>query len=152
MESGTLFANLLTEDNEWVRNRPRWVAELPGGVYVYMDDGRDASQIQSAWSRLAAYVKAEGVPIIGMRVQYGPTVQWLPGGQSGYFFCRMALGFAGVVGADATFDGFVAGYVKNGRLLVSKYLLPTMQVMSEESREIDTTSPCLILNQPIVLC
>lgn len=61
--------------------KDRWIASLSNGETIFEDNLRG---VLSAWKRLGAYVKEEGVAITNMRLEIGGKQVELPSHQEGY--------------------------------------------------------------------
>lgn len=138
--------SLTFEDDEFVRDLPRWVVDLDNGQSVYEDDGRPGTE-GSAWPRLGAYCREHGLSIAAMRLQFRSHVVHLPPGMDGYYFAKSSLG---VWGEPESYAGFVAGYVANNQLLVRNFKVPELEPLGEpELRIIDSSKESLIQHKSL---
>lgn len=132
-------------DDEFVRDRLRWVVDLSNGQTVYEDDGRSDVLPVSAWIRLKTYCQEKGLKITTMRLQFRSNVVHLPSNKPGYFFVRQAFG---VWGEEESYDAYVVGYMDEGgpTVSVTRYKVPELTEIGRETRPVDYESPCLIIN------
>lgn len=131
---------LCTIEDDYVRNRPRWVATLSDGVVVYGDDDRPGVEPPSAWVRLRTHCLEQGVGISRLHFQFRSNVQHLPPSE-GYFFARTACG----VDSGWTFDGVRIGYVVGETVFTVHYKTPELVVIDQDERPLDRASECIIL-------
>lgn len=135
--------NLCLTDDEYVRNRPRWVATLSNGEVVYGDDDRPGVDTPSAWVRLRTYCLEQGVGISKLHFQFRSNIQHLPSA-TGYFFARTACG----VDSGWSFDGVRVGYVVAETVYTTHYKTPELVVIDQDERPLDRSSECVIVNPP----
>lgn len=135
--------NLCLAYDDYLIDRPCWVAELSNGLTVYQDDGRPEVDPPSAWIRLRNYLKETGEYIKKMYLQFRSHIETpLPEGAEGYYFSHMLLTAAGAK-RNATF--FVIGYLRGESIYIQKWKVPELQFVDAELRNRHTTPPlCLI--------
>lgn len=140
------MTSVCTEDDQYVRERLRWVAELSNGQTVYEDDGREGVMPLSAWVRLKSHCEETNTNIVAMRLQFRSNIVELPRNKAGYFLVKQAFG---VWGDSESFNAYVAGYLEGDKVYVSKWKVPELTLIHEEVRVADYDSPCLIARQHV---
>lgn len=136
--------HLTKEDDEFVRDRLRWVVQLNNGEMIYEDDGRPGIEPTSAWVRLKAYCTANGLHITSMWLQFRSNRVSIGEDAPGYFFSKMAFG---VWGEAESYQGYIAGvYDGVGNVTIQRYRVPGLELMGEpETREISADAPTIII-------
>jgi hypothetical protein len=134
--------SLTREDDEFVRDRLRWVVTLNNGETIYEDDGREGVEPASAWVRLKEYCQAGGFWIIEMWLQFRSNrVEVKPADAEGYFFVKEAFG---VWGAEESYSAYIAGAIQGDNLMVSRYKVPELVLLEEQVRPLNRESPTVI--------
>lgn len=127
-----------TEDDEYVRDRLRWVVDLDNGQRIYGDDDRPGVEPASAWKRLRAYCYENGICITHMYFQFrSHIVEAAQPFAPGYFFSRMAACFSG---DGETYHGYVGGHLLgDNRVQVTRWWTPSLVPIDTEIRVLDST-------------
>lgn len=131
-----------------IEGHTRWIAKLDNGLEIFQDDFRqydfEDDRRYSTWSRLRDFCYKEDLSIVNLRLQFRTNVQNLPTNSEGYYFCKSILG---VFGTIENLHFFVAGYVMNDVLRVSKWQIPELICIENQIREIRKDDVCLILGR-----
>ena len=136
--------NLCIKEDDFVYEKPRWVAVLSDGTTVYQDDNRPGIEPASAWIRLGSYLKETELKIDRFRLQFRSNVVNLPHKASAYFFCRGALKNSSW---SETYELFIVGTLSEGIFELRKYKIPELVIVEEETRSLEKASPlCVIRN------
>ena len=123
--------DLCTVDDEYVRERPRWVVTLDDGTTVYQDDGRPGRE-DSAWQRLRSYCQESGRCIDEMWLQFRSNrVQVCNKIVDGYFFIRSVYGVWG----EHSNDAYIAGYLENEVIHAIKWKVPELIPLEMQTRD-----------------
>jgi hypothetical protein len=128
------------------RGEAHWVAELSNGETIYQDDSRPGESPPQAWFRLASYLKGTaGLRIVslGLRFRTNRLKSILPANSDGYFFSRSAIGFLHQAG---TLGFFMMGYLQKDKVMVSRWKVPELLLISEEERDVKNCERFLIRN------
>ena len=130
------MSNVCIVDDEFVREIPRWTADLSDGTTVYMDDGRPGVQPESAWLRLREHINTNSLRINAIWLQFRShrfQVGW-PDAE-GYYFAKWIQQTWG--DAHAT-HGFVFGEIRDGKLTTRTWKTPELVLVegpTERNRE-----------------
>lgn len=131
-----------TIDDDYVRDRVRWVVELSNGQTVYEDDNRPGIAESSAWKRLKAYCKDQGVYIVHMWLQFRSNrISVEPSHAKGYFFVKSVFGVWGDVN---TYHAYIAGTLVDGQIKATKWTVPELTFLENQTRDVDLESSMLI--------
>jgi hypothetical protein len=143
-----------TQDDEYVRERPRWTVELSNGDVVYQDDDRPGVEPASAWLRLRSHLAATGLRIRAMWLQFRSNrVRVGPEYADGYFFANMAFGVLQFNGRQEWRRGFVVGVYSepHGELWAYTFKVPELALLCHpERRDLDPADEKFIDNRPKV--
>jgi hypothetical protein len=134
-----------TQEQSLRHRQAEWRAQLSDGTVVIMDDNRPGVQPASAWLRLARHVQEHNLAICRLWLQFRTHVEQdiLPANAEGYYFCKSALGFLTL---KDTLHFFLVGYLTNGKIMVQKWCVPELLLLSVETRDPELAGPCLIRN------
>ena len=130
------------EDDEYVRDRFRWVATLSDGRVAYGDDDRPGVMPGDSWHRLKAYCLENGLWVEDLALQFRSHIIPIPYSEDGYYLARTVCG---VYGEPHTFSGCVAGPVAGDRIEIVEFLVPELEPIRHETRPLDPDNPCLFL-------
>lgn len=123
----------------------RWIATLSDGKRVFQDDFRPGLEEPNAWLRLKQYIDNTDLNIDNITLQFRSHIVSLNNEPvDGYFFRKAALG---AWGADRSFDLYNFGVLRNGKLYVTKYYVPELEVYETEEREIEPNLNSIIFNK-----
>lgn len=136
--------NLCREDDDYVRERVRWVVDLSDGTTVYQDDDRPGVTPTSAWPRLKAYCDEQGVSIIRMRLQFRTNVIALPANAPGYFFVKTAN--IAIGGDSVNIRGYRVGILAGTDIYVTHYVVPELEVLDKDVRPLAGSEEMVIIN------
>lgn len=138
------MTQVCTVDDEYVRDRVRWVAVLSNGETVYEDDDRPGLDEPSAWKRLKAYCQDQNVCIVQLWLQFRSNrVHVEPDNADGYFLVKSAFG---VWGDAQTFHAYILGSLVDGKIETVKWKVPELVALEKQERVVDYNSPSLILS------
>ena len=130
------------EDDEYVRDRFRWVAVLSDGRVAYGDDDRPGVTPGDSWQRLKAYCLRDGLWVEDLALQFRSHIVPIPHSDDGYYLVRSVFG---VYGEPECYLGCVAGPLVDGRLELVEYVVPDLVPIRTDSRTPDPDNPCLFL-------
>jgi hypothetical protein len=129
-------------DDDFVRDKFRWVAVLANGETIYEDDGRPGLDEPSAWKRLKMYCKGHKTYIIELWLQFRSNrVQVQPTHADGYYLVKCVFGFWGEV---STHHAYIVGALVDGKIHASKWQSPDLTLLESSTRIPDYESPSLI--------
>ncbi len=116
---------------QWL-GQARWNVRLSNGEHIFQDDGRPGQE-QSAWLRLAGYVREHNLKIEAMWLQFrNEPPRRLPEMAQGYFF-RKSIGAFFPSGVSYGF--YLVGHLKDGVVRVTRWKVPEMILVEEEARD-----------------
>ena len=121
-----------------------WIVKLSNGESIFMDDDRPGLPERSAWLRLKEYVKSNGLDIEEMIVKFRSHVVRVNYEKPDGFFFRH--GILGSMGSSKNTEYYLVGTVKDGILSVRKYQVPEIEVVSEETRDVQECRESIIFN------
>lgn len=125
------------EDN-FTRGKARWVAKISNGLECIQDDNRECLEKKQAWLRLKDYCQKEKVYIKELILQFRSNkISPLPKDAEGYFFCNKVLKF---INDKKLINFFVIGTVHQNLLLTKTFVIPSLQLVSEEVRNLSSSS------------
>lgn len=134
---------ICTSDDEFVREKPRWVVVLDDGTTVYQDDDRPGVHPPSAWVRLKAHCGAHGRHIRELWLQFrSHRVLIEPVDASGYFFVKLVYA---VWGSPETHHGFIVGVLDGDIVHTTTWSLPELLPIDRGQRPLDPQSDSIIL-------
>lgn len=124
------------QEDDFIFEKLRWIAELSNGQRVYQDDGRPGLQEYSAWIRLKDYCKQEGIYITNLYLQFRSNhVHPLPAKAEGYFFSHKSAIFSW---GGETYGFYLVGHVEGDVIKVKEYKVPELILFREEERSVDS--------------
>lgn len=139
--------NVCKVDDDFVRDKMRWVVTLNNKEIIYEDDDRPGQIESSSWKRLKAYCENNQLYIIEMWLQFRSNrVLIEPKNADGYYLIKSAFG---VWGDTDTFHAYIAGAIVDGQILTHHWKVPELVVLEKEIREVDKSSPSLIFRQKL---
>lgn len=133
--------------DDFIRDKLRWVVELSNGETVYEDDDRPGEDPPSAWVRLRAYCHDNRLHVVGMRLQFRTHIVGVgpdEGIPDGFYFVKSAYGIMGVDGRQENYGAYIAGYLKDGKIFVTRWKTPELEQLGHEVREHQADSLSLI--------
>lgn len=141
------------EEDDYVRERPRWVAELSNGETIYQDDDRPGVVLPGAWLRLKDYLQENHLSIRQLWLQFRTNrIQIGEPNAAGYLLARMAFGIMSSDGEMEQFDGLVVGvYIeKSDDIWAYTFKLPELSLVHfPEKRPFDPHAANFIDNRTI---
>lgn len=112
-----------------------WTARLSNGQVIYQDDGRPGLAEPSAWLRLGDYVRASRLNIDEVWIRFRKTEKRpLPAKAEGYFFRKSLVG---ELSTRNNRQFFLIGYLHSGILMVQRWSVPELVLVSTEVRPPD---------------
>lgn len=130
--------SICNKEDDFIFEKPMWIALLSNGEKIYQDDGRPDLQIYSAWIRLSSYLKDTKLKIVDLYFRFrSNVVHILPENAEGYYFSN---GVIGQLSSDFSINLFVCGEINNGVARIRNIKIPELIVMSEEERIIGNYS------------
>lgn len=111
-----------------------WMADLSDGRTAYRDDGRPG-YIYSSWDRLREYCLENNLYVKGMTLKFRSHLEMIP--QSEAYFVRNSI--LGSFGKKKTVNRhyFLVGTLQKEVLLVQKWQVPELLLISTKEREIN---------------
>ena len=117
------------------RGHAVWVATLSSGEEVAMDDGRPGHAPASAWLRLRERVRAEGLRVVGLRLQFrSHVVRPVPADAPGYFFSKCSVGV--LSGSSFHLAFYLVGHLTDSGVVVQRYKVPELVCVGSELRQV----------------
>jgi hypothetical protein len=135
--------DLCTQRDEFIWDKPVWIAELSNGIEIWQDDGREGLWEHSAWIRLGKYIQSTGLKIKKLTIRFRSHIITIPKGRA-YYFTRGLLGKMGsktqqhffCVGHLNEDDVFVVLWYKVPELVVTRTVeRPKKKIRGQESIE-----------------
>jgi len=139
---------ICTEEDDFVRYQPRWVATLDDGRSVYQDDYRPGEDEPIAWIRLKRYLKETGKKIVGLSIQFCDNIATVaPPNAQGYYYIQ---GIMNVAGDEDSYSirFYTLGYVEDNIAHVQKWYIPANIPMPfpAEDRLVSSDDDMVIMN------
>ena len=120
------------EDN-FLEDKPIWVAILNNGQIVYQDDEREGLSEKSAWIRLKKYIKENNLKISSFYLKFrSNTLLTTSNNSSGYFFSKGIMG--SIISDNVKY--YSIGHVENGNVYIKKIKIPELICFDQEVREL----------------
>jgi hypothetical protein len=133
---------ICTIEDDFVRDKPRWVAVLSDKTTVYQDDDRPGLAEPSAWIRLKNHCQENLLHIVQFWLQFRSNrVAVGPFDADGYYFVKSAFG---IWGEGVTYHSFVAGTLIDGEVVGAKWKVPELMPIQMISRRVELDSPTII--------
>lgn len=125
-------------EDDFIFEKPMWIALLSNGEKVYQDDGRPNLADYSAWIRLSSYLKKTKLKITSLYFRFRSNIVYLlPENAEGYYFSN---GVIGQLSSDFSINLFVCGEIKGNIARIRNIKTPELIVISEEDRVIENFS------------
>lgn len=125
-------------EDDFIFEKPMWIALLSNGEKVYQDDGRPNLEDYSAWIRLRSYLKETKLKITSLYFRFRSNIVYLlPENAEGYYFSN---GVIGQLSSDFSINLFVCGEINGNIARIRNIKIPELLVMSEEDRIIEDFS------------
>ena len=141
---------VFNQEDQWSRDqyvfKTRLLVKLNNGDTIYDDDGRPEHEEKVFWRRLQKYMSQhKNLRIDEILIQFRSNIiSPIPKKSKGYYFAK----FGGQdLGTGQTDEGFVLGWVENDKLLTKTILIPYMNTLKEDEREIENNIERMIWNQ-----
>lgn len=130
-------------DDEFVRDSMRWVVRLNNEEIIYADDDRPGEDPPSAWLRLGAYCRDNGLYIVQMWLQFRSVrIEVKPANADGYFFAKSVFA---VWGDDQSYEAYVVGTLReDGKVYTTQWRVPELIRLEQGTREVEEDSPFVI--------
>lgn len=134
---------ICTIQDDFVKEKVHWIANLNSGLTVYQDDHRPGIQPYSAWVRLKEYLTETGDYITNMYLQFRSHIEKpLPENCDGYFF---AYNDIAISISKITLSFYKIGFLKGKVIVIQRWKIPELLPAGVEFRNDDAASlACLI--------
>lgn len=133
---------ICTIEDDYVAEKPRWVAVLDDGQTVYQDDDRPGADPPSAWKRLGAHCRENRRRIAEFWLQFrSHRILIEPKNADGYYFVKGAYR---LLDAPTTHHTYVVGALIGDVVKTSTWQIPELILIGREDRHPDFDSPTLI--------
>ena len=130
--------SICNHEDDFIFEKPMWIALLSNGEKVYQDDGRPNLEDYSAWIRLRSYLKETKLKITSLYFRFRSNIVYLlPENAEGYYFSN---GVIGQLSSDFSINLFVCGEINGNIARIRNIKIPELLVMSEEDRIIEDFS------------
>jgi hypothetical protein len=135
------------QEDEYIIDKPKWLAHLSNGEIIYQDDGREGEEPSQAWLRLSNYCEYNKLYIKNLTLQFRSHHEApLPANAKGYYFINMITAVQG----GPMFDFFIVGHMTEPNKVIAQYWkIPELLFCGEEERFVSITDPSLIINYGI---
>lgn len=124
--------------DDFIEDKPIWVATLSNGQRVYQDDDRNGSG--PAWLRLKNLCEHFNLKITHIHLRLRSHWEMIPENKDGYAFRKCA----GCEWGGQTQHFYHLGYLDGSTFKVQKWSVPEFILISEEERNIDDYLEVLI--------
>lgn len=129
-------------EDDFVFERPRWIAHLSNGEKIIQDDGRPGVNPPQAWLRLKEYCRQNSLSMVNLTLQFRshheaplPTNAW-----AYYFINKIAA-----VQGGPTLGFYLIGVVgEDGKLKVQHWKIPELLCFGEEIRNLEEAGESII--------
>lgn len=126
--------HLCQQVDDFIEEKPLWVAGLSNGSVIYQDDDRYGNG-DVAWFRLKKFCETEKISIISLHLKFRSNIiKSLPMYDDGYFFCRKIIKR---IGQGGQYHAYVIGNVEFEKLLTKTYLVPELIEIENSVRNPD---------------
>jgi hypothetical protein len=130
--------SICNHEDDFIFEKPMWIALLSNGEKVYQDDGRPNLEDYSAWIRLRSYLKETKLKITSLYFRFRSNIVYLlPENADGYYFSN---GVIGQLSSDFSINLFVCGEINGNIARIRNIKIPELIVISEEDRVIENFS------------
>ena len=133
------------QEDEFIKGKVRWIAELDNGDKVYQDDDREGEKEAKAWIRLGYYIKENNRKITAVYLQFWDHIEKVAEESDGYYFIRCAGAFNG---DSRTYEHYIIGtYNKETTdITTTRWLIPEILPTEKGVRRTALDDPSLIIN------
>jgi hypothetical protein len=129
---------ICTQEDDFIFEKPRWIAVLSDGTKVYQDDDRPNLEINSAWIRLKKHITTTGLKITKLYFQFRSNFfEPFPENAQGYYFSN---GVIGQLSSDYSINLFVSGEIIGNLARIKSIKVPELIVINEENRILENLS------------
>lgn len=129
---------ICTKEDDFIFEKPRWVAVLSDGTKVYQDDDRPNLEINSAWIRLKKHIINTGLKITSLYFQFRSNLFYpFQENAKGYYFSN---GVIGQLSSDYSINLFVSGEIVGNVARIKSIKVPELIVINEEDRVLENLS------------
>lgn len=137
--------NLCSSYDEFIDEKPVWIAKLSNGFTIYQDDDRPGEEIPSAWLRLKLYCETSKISIESLHLRFRSNIiEPLPQKAHGYFFCHKIVQFISAKNKEP-FRFMVVGAVENEIIHTRIYKVPELHLVEMSTRELDKYKEFVIM-------
>jgi hypothetical protein len=132
---------ICTIPDDFIEDKPIWVAVLSNGITAYQDDDRPGLE-PSSWLRLREYVKQTESRIIKLYLKFRSHVECpMPDNAEHYYFCKKAAAFWD---GSPTRHSVLIGYANDDTINVQEWAVPELIQIGSETREVSRYSHLII--------
>lgn len=133
-------------EDDFVFERPRWLAHLSNGERVIQDDGRPGIDPPQAWIRLGNYCRQNKVHIVNLTLQFRSHHEApLPANAPAYFFANKITAVQG----GTQFMSLAIGYLvpDSQQVIVQDWIVPELICIGQEARQLEHIKPDFIIRR-----
>lgn len=130
------------EEDDFVFEKPQWIAYLSNGEKVIQDDNRPGVEPPQAWIRLGNYCRQNRVHVVRLILRFRSHFEeTTPDNALGYYFINKVA----VVQGEQNMYFYVVGYLDEDRKIHTKtWKIPELIVIDEDIRNAIGAGPSLI--------
>lgn len=132
-------------DAEKYESLPYWKATLSNGLVVYEDD-RPEFETPQSWLRLSRYCQDNHLRITDLSLIFRSHHVPVESNCLGYYFSKGNYAMVGLNfdGRDS-YDLYNVGIYRDGKLYLTKYKVPELEIHGTETRELTDTNLELLI-------
>ncbi len=133
--------------DEFIEDKPLWVAWLSNGKVVYQDDGRPGVGEPSAWKRLRRHCEQHKLWLtrLGLKFRSHEQFDILPKDAEAYFFCNRIFA---VMGSEHQHRLAVVGHKAGDQLHCKTFKVPELLLFETDTRGLDECLPECVIGKP----
>lgn len=129
-------------EDDFVFERPRWIAHLSNGERIIQDDGRPGVNPPQAWLRLKEYCRQNSLSVVNLTLQFRSHHEApLPANAEAYYFINKV---AAVYGGPTLGFFLVGALTEDGKLRVQHWKVPELVYFGEETRKLEDAGESII--------
>jgi hypothetical protein len=137
---------LCTIEDDFVREKCKWIVTLSDGTRIYQDDDRPGQNERCTWIRLKSYLADSDLSIVRFQIQFFDHIEEVaPPNAQAYYFVQ-AVDAIACTGERTTYHYYIVGALLDGVIQTYRWMVPEIVCVRTEIREASPDDPKLIIN------